>query len=539
MARLLPPGARVVRASEQADTVAQLTAAFELNLTALSLLALVVGMFLVYNTVLFSVVQRRAVFGTLRTLGTTPGQLFRLILAETLLTAALGAALGVGLGYLLGQSAVRLVTRTINDLYYVVSVSGAPLTLATALKGVAMGLGAALVAALAPALEAARVEPVTALRPSTFETRARRLVPGLAPSAWRWLCSARRASPSPRARSLASFAGLFGVVLGIALMAPAFTVGLMTLVRPAASRLLGPVGRLATGTVARAVSRTGVAAAALMVAVSVTIGVSVMIASFRSTVANWLELTLQADVYVSAPSPGGARSASPLSADVPALVAAVPGVAEVETVRLVHVPSPLGEVRLAVTDGDARAERVTLPIQRRQPAGNLGARPRRRRPRERALRVPARDPAPRRIGRAAVGPRPGRVPGGRDLLRLRQRAGHGDDGARGVRAALGRSRAQLRRRVRGPGPRSGRRDRRGASRARGPRAAGGREPGPAPRGAADLRPHLRGDRGAARAGRGRGLHRRVERAARAAGRAHPGARYARWPSACCRASSGA
>jgi putative ABC transport system permease protein len=95
----LPPGARLVGASEQAETVAQLTAAFELNLVALSLLALVVGMFLVYNTVLFSVVQRRAVFGTLRTLGTTPGQLLRLILAETLLTAAAGALLGVGLGY--------------------------------------------------------------------------------------------------------------------------------------------------------------------------------------------------------------------------------------------------------------------------------------------------------------------------------------------------------------------------------------------------------------------------------------------------------
>ena len=198
--RLLPPGARVVRASEQADTVAQLTAAFELNLVALSLLALVVGMFLVYNTVLFSVVQRRAVFGTLRTLGTTPGQLFRLILAETLLTAALGAALGVGLGYLLGQSAVRLVTRTINDLYYVVSVSGAPLTLATVVKGVAMGLGA----------------PSSPPWPRPWKRRASsrsrpcarvhsRRVPdawcrGSRPAAWRWLCSARRASRSPRAR---------------------------------------------------------------------------------------------------------------------------------------------------------------------------------------------------------------------------------------------------------------------------------------------------------------------------------------------------
>jgi putative ABC transport system permease protein len=107
------------------------------------------------------------------------------------------------------------------------------------------------------------------------------------------------------------------------------------------------------------VSRTGVAASALMVAVSVTIGVSVMIASFRATVENWLGVTLMADVYVSAPSPGGVRSAIPLAPDVPELVSAVAGVAEVETVRLVHVASPVGEVQLAVTDA-TRARSAAL-----------------------------------------------------------------------------------------------------------------------------------------------------------------------------------
>ena len=135
VARLLPEDARLAPASEQSDTVAQLTSAFELNLTALSLLALVVGMFLIYNTVLFSVVQRRAVFGTLRALGTTPGQLLALILVETAVASALGTALGLGLGTLLGQSAVRLVTRTINDLYFVLRVTEAPLTPATRRQG--------------------------------------------------------------------------------------------------------------------------------------------------------------------------------------------------------------------------------------------------------------------------------------------------------------------------------------------------------------------------------------------------------------------
>ena len=177
IAPLLPEGTRVAPASEQASTVGQLTDAFQLNLTALSLLALVVGMFLIYNTVMFGVVQRRAVIGTLRLLGATGGQVFALVLLETAAASAVGTLLGLGLGWLLGQGAVRLVTQTINDLYYVVSVTGAPLTAFTVVKAVALGLGAGVLSAVAPALEAARVEPVEALRRSSFEDRARRLLP--------------------------------------------------------------------------------------------------------------------------------------------------------------------------------------------------------------------------------------------------------------------------------------------------------------------------------------------------------------------------
>ncbi len=350
VASLLPASARLVPASEEARAVADLSAAFELNLRALSLLALVVGMFLVYNTVLFSVVERRAVLGTLRTLGATPVQLVRLILAETLVVAAVGSLAGLALGYVLGQSALRLVTSTVNDLYYVVSVSHAPLTAGVAWKGVLLGIAAAALAALAPGLEAARVEPLTALRPSTLESRARRIVPVLA-IAGVALGVLGAAILALRSRSVAlAFAGLFVGVLGAALAAPAWTVGLMAALRRVVGARLGPLGRLATGTVSRAISRTGVAVAALTVAVSATIGVSAMIASFRSTVVNWLELTLQADVYVSAPSPGSARDALPLAPDVAALVAAVPGVAGIETIRIAHVASPLGEVQLVVTD---------------------------------------------------------------------------------------------------------------------------------------------------------------------------------------------
>jgi putative ABC transport system permease protein len=350
VAALLPPGARISPANDRAATVAQLADAFSLNLTALSLLALVVGMFLIYNTVMFSVVQRRAVIGTLRLLGVTGGQVMALVLLETAAASAVGAAIGLGLGWVLGQGAVRLVTRTINDLYFVVSVTGAPLTPFAVAKALLLGLGAGILSAVAPAAEAARIEPVEALRPSTFESRVRRVLPWIgATGAVLAALGGLVLAFSPRSL-VASFAGLFAIVLGFALAAPLATVAAMAAAAPLLGRAVGTLGRLATRTVTRSVSRTGVAIAALAVAVSVTIGIGLMIRSFRATVENWLDLLLKADVFVAAPSAGGARAAPPLSPDVPARVAAVEGVAWVETFRSVRVSSPRGDVELAVAD---------------------------------------------------------------------------------------------------------------------------------------------------------------------------------------------
>ena len=355
---LLPTDARLAPATEQADTVAQLTSAFQLNLTALSLLALIVGMFLIYNTMMFSVVQRRAVFGIMRSLGVTGWQLFALVVAEAAVASALGAALGLGLGWLLGQGAVRLVTQTINDLYYALSVRDAPLTLFTTIKGLGLGIGAGVLAAATPAAEAAGVEPVTAMRFSTLEDRVRKWLPivGLVGVAFAAIGTAALLGggdcSSSQSSLVFSFGGLFAIVIGLALVVPMATILLMRFAVLLLSPVSGMLGRLAARTVVKAISRTSVAIAALMVAVSVTIGVSVMIASFRSTVTNWLDLTLRADVYISAPSVG--RNGATLSPDVAERVAAVPGVAEVETFRAVTVDGEFGPINLAVADPRGR-----------------------------------------------------------------------------------------------------------------------------------------------------------------------------------------
>nr|MBA3532622.1 ABC transporter permease [Ardenticatenales bacterium] len=210
---LLPEGVRLEGASSRTQTIEQLTDAFALNLSALSLLALIVGMFLIYNTVTFSVVQRRPVLGTLRAIGVSRAELFGLVLSEAALLAFLGGLLGMALGVLLGRGAVRLITQTINDLYFVVHVEGVDVDPMTLLKGSVVGIGAALLAAALPAWEASTVEPVIALRRSAFESKIARGLPLLSMGAVALGLLGLVALLVSQRSIILAFVGLFAIIL--------------------------------------------------------------------------------------------------------------------------------------------------------------------------------------------------------------------------------------------------------------------------------------------------------------------------------------
>lgn len=356
-AKVLPPGAQILPAAGRTRTTEEMTRAFRLNLTALSQLALICGLFLIYNTMTFSVVQRRGLIGTLRALGVTRREVFTLVLGEALGVAILGTAAGTAAGVLLGRGLVRLVTQTINDLYFVVSVRELSIPPGVLLEGVAVGIGATLLAALVPALEATQAPPRAVLTRSALEARLRRALPR-ATAAGVGLLGLGGALLAIPGRSLGlSFGGLFAVILGCALLAPGATVLLMLLLRRPLGALLGVLGRMAAGGVVASLSRTAVAIAALVIAVSVTVGVGVMIDSFRQTVVRWLENSLQADVYASVPSRAGGFSGGDLDPRVAQRAAALPGVLRASLIRRVEIPSPEGGVRLVVIGTDDRGIR--------------------------------------------------------------------------------------------------------------------------------------------------------------------------------------
>ena len=156
---LLPDGAALLPSTTRTRSLKQMTGAFHTNLTALSLLALLVGMYLIYNTMTFMVMQRRPLLGRLRALGATRRQLGAIIAMEALLVGLAATIAGLLLGIALAHGLLQVVNRTINEVYDLLTDSSLTLSNLSLLKGALLGIAGTLLAAIPAALEATRVTP--------------------------------------------------------------------------------------------------------------------------------------------------------------------------------------------------------------------------------------------------------------------------------------------------------------------------------------------------------------------------------------------
>lgn len=360
----LAPGLRLRASAQRANALMQMTRAFHTNLTAMSLLALLVGAFIVYNSMTFAVLQRRPLLGSFRMLGVTRGQLFGLVLIEASVLALIGALIGVLLGILVGAGLVQLVTRTINDVYFQLNLSGLHLSLGSVLKGIGLGIGVTLIAALGPAAEAARSQPRDVLRQTRIETRGQRLLPWLALiGALLILTGLGLVQWSSRSMGL-GFIALFLVILGASLIIPLLLSLLARASTPLFGALFGITGRLAARGISASITRSGLAVAALSVAVAASLGVGVMISSFRASVIDWLDHTLTSDLYIATSIEGAPTGAASLPQDLPDRLTALPEVALLSLARNREVQTREGVTRmlaLQFSQGDPRGFRFEGP----------------------------------------------------------------------------------------------------------------------------------------------------------------------------------
>ncbi len=341
VAAKLPANVTLLSAPGRTQDTADLSAAFMTNLTAMSLLALLVGLFLIYNSVSFSVLQRRPLIGTLRALGVTRRGTLALLLAEAGTIGLIASSAGVVTGVWLGEQLLALVAQSINDLYFRVSVTEVSVASLSVVKGVGAGTAAAIVAAAVPAIEAAGFEPRLAMHRSVLEQRSRRLLPLLLVLGAATVLVAAAVLVTSGRSLVAGLAAVFMLILGFAMFVPPAVKALARLLAPAAERIGGTIGRIAVADVSASLSRTGVAIVALAVAVSATIGVQVMVDSFRASVSDWLDQSLRADIYV------GARRGTLEPALIEDLGSA-PGIKAVSTRQRVWLEDEAGRTQLLV-----------------------------------------------------------------------------------------------------------------------------------------------------------------------------------------------
>lgn len=294
----LPEGLVLRSTQQQSTSLSELIASYKLNLNSLSLMASFVAVFIVYNSMLISVQQRVTSLGILRCLGASRWQLGSLYLLEAVLFAAVGGVLGVVGGWALSKVLVGYVSTTINDLYASLRPGPVSLDRSAFAKGLALSMASCLMGAAIPLFRASRTPPVNVFRGTARAGTSARASNGLLVAGIVLLLGCWGIYWLPTRSPLVGFVMALGVALGFALVCPAATRLVCRMVnRMGQPMQVLPVQMAAAG-VGRSLGITGVAVAAMMLAMAMNVGVRTMVTSFRGALGSWMERRFSADVFV-------------------------------------------------------------------------------------------------------------------------------------------------------------------------------------------------------------------------------------------------
>jgi putative ABC transport system permease protein len=334
----LPAGLEVTRPAQRGEQVEGMLRAFQAMLSSTSLIGLMVAVFIIYNSLATVVVERRAEIGILRAVGARRRDVLMLHLAEALGTGMLGALVGCVLGTVLAHLLAGAVT---GSAVTALSIDLAPPRLdlgpTTIVVAVAAGLGAIVLAALLPALEAARLPTIEAIRreaPSASPSRGGRwLAGGAALGAVALVC----AVAAVRMRAIAlGYVAQLGLLGAIALLCVPAVLLSVRVTRPLGARLFGVSGLLAGELGRRMPLRIAITVAGLTIGLSMSAGFAVVARSFDVSVHEWIHSWSKHDFFVRS----SARERGFVLAPVPAALAAglriVPGVESVTTFRMIR-----------------------------------------------------------------------------------------------------------------------------------------------------------------------------------------------------------
>jgi putative ABC transport system permease protein len=368
--QLLPPTVSVQTPQSRSSQIEKMVAGFQLNLSALSMASLMVGVFLIYNTVSASVVRRRPEIGILRSLGVSRTGVRLLFLGEAAFYSICGVILGIVLGLVLATRCIEIVSQTISNLYVLTRIEQSYVPWDQIAVVSVLGLLTGCVGAWVPAAQAANLPPLRALNLGLLIESSQQFRP------WTLILSISSVFLSVLSGWLAlwwhirilSFGSAALVLLAACLLSPSVTQALGSLIAIIFSRRY--LIRMSAQNLVRSLYRNSVTSAALGCAVALLVSVSIMIFSFRLTLDRWMGRRLVADVFVTTTENQIAGFDSYISPSLIAFLQSFPEVESMASYRELSVTIKGQDVTLGVTmespkncpefvgGGDAEKERA-------------------------------------------------------------------------------------------------------------------------------------------------------------------------------------
>jgi putative ABC transport system permease protein len=318
--------------------LARMLIGLETALTSGAAIAVLIAVFLIYNTMLISIVQRKGELGILRSLGTTKKQMVGLLTLEGGLLGVVGSFIGAGIGVIVAMIMLTLVTHTVGQVYMNVpspEVHFDPLLLGGCFL---FGCVTSVLGALIAAVGAARISPLESLRTANMlETSERSGISSFDVAGVLFLVAIPFVIDLPPMWGLpvAALGACTLLLLGTSALVPRVIQGAHLLGRLVLKNFFGVEARMANENLTRDLMRTSVTTGALMLGVGMACAFSMFINSFVHSAMAWVENALPGDIIV-ASSLSGIANLAPLSPEVgPELEKLkLQGVTDVQTIRV-------------------------------------------------------------------------------------------------------------------------------------------------------------------------------------------------------------
>ncbi len=356
---VLPEGYNIDTPAGRTRQIENLMARFRKSMDLISFMALFVGMYLIYNTVSISVVQRREI-GILRALGTTQGQIIRLFLAETVVISVIASLLGVFLGLALAKLSITAVAQTVSSMYARSEVTELEFSRLNLLKDVCIGVFASIIAAAFPARSSTRIVPVSAIRSLPYSADAHLLNRTLKILSACFMLLAgvviiiyKSVGPASSIRnSTTTTAAMIFLLLGISLATPLFLRWFIQAFRCFLAARLGAGGRLAGLNLQKNLSRNAVAVAAVFFSISLSVSSASMINSARRGLRDYIDSVERSDIIITSGHPLASAGAPtiPMPLSMARELEAVPGVQSADPFRKLFLNISGKRVLLEIID---------------------------------------------------------------------------------------------------------------------------------------------------------------------------------------------